>query len=93
MTPQSDETKIELIGKDIEYIKRDISVISGSIKELSGMYITQKDFIDFKTENENRLIKLESKRVWWSVLTPTVVSLFSVILTFLVMFYIQNVKL
>jgi hypothetical protein len=93
MTAQSDQTKIELIGKDIEYIKRDIGLISSSMKELSGLYITTKEYNDYKVDVEKRFLRQENNRHFWKFLTPVLTSVLTAVLTFLVMFYIQNAKL
>ena len=48
MTQQTDDTKIAVISKDIEYIKSDVKEIKEGIKNLSGVFVSQQEFKDFK---------------------------------------------
>jgi len=92
MLQQTDQTKIELIGKDIAYIQKDIASINASIKELSGVYITKLQFDDLQKSLETRLVSVENNRNMWKYLTPVLTSVFTAVATYLVVFYIQNFK-
>lgn len=54
----SSDTKIALIGNNIEYIQRDIQEIKTSIKEISGVYVTKQEFLDFKNSDFATVRKL-----------------------------------
>lgn len=58
MTIDQDEKNIALIGKDIQYIQRDISEIKVSMKELAGTYVTNKAFLDFVNNDFANVKKL-----------------------------------
>lgn len=47
MAQQTDETKIAVISKDIEYIKKDVGEIKDGIKNLSGYFVSKQEFNDF----------------------------------------------
>lgn len=90
METQNTDTQIQLIGKDITYIKGDISDIKTSIKELAGIYITKLQFDDYTRSTENRLKIIEKTSSLWKWLGPTLSAIMASIVTFLVINYIQH---
>lgn len=49
--PKEDSMQIALISKDISYIQKDISTINTTLRELAGVYVTQREFMDFKSSD------------------------------------------
>ena len=91
-TAPTDQTKIELIGKDIAYIQKDIASINTSIKELAGVYITKIQFEDLSKQIERRVIYLERSSNLWKWLAPTLSSILTAVVTFLLIQYLQNYR-
>lgn len=77
----------ELIAKDISYIQRDISAITTSIKELSGVYTTKADL---KTVSD-KVYALEKSSNLWKWLAPTLSAVLGSVVTFLVINYLTNI--
>ena len=79
--------KIELIAKDINYIQRDLAIITTSIKELSGVYPTKADL---KTVSD-KVEVLEKSSNLWKWLAPTLSAVLGSVVTFLVINYLTRV--
>ena len=91
MTDQQ-QTKVELIGKDIGYIQKDIAEIKSSVKELAGVYATKTQMDTLDNELRDRLRKLEQSSNLWKWLSPTLAAVMGSIITFLLVSYLQNLK-
>lgn len=91
MNPAADEVKIATIGKDIEYIRKDIQDIKDSLKALPGMYLTQKEHTEFVVAVDKRFIAIEGQKRFWFWISPTVSAACSAFATFLLISYLQNI--
>jgi hypothetical protein len=90
--PQSEVTKIATISKDIEYIKRDIGEIKDVMKNIPGVYLTQKEHSEFVAAVNLRFSKVESRSTFLQWVVPIVTSVVSAGVTFLLISYLQNLK-
>lgn len=82
----------DLIAKDISYIQKDLATITQSIKELAGVYQTKSSFEDFNKALEIRLQRLEEASTWRQYIVPVATGLVCTVMTFLVLFYLQNLN-
>lgn len=88
----SNEATIAVIQADIGYIKDDIKAIKQGIKELSGVYVTKQEFDDELRAFKLRVEAQEKNANLWRLLTPIVSGVLCSVVTFLVIFYLQNIK-
>lgn len=85
----SEDTNIAKMGKDIEYMRRDINEIKEGIKILPGLYVTQKEFNEFMSAANARFIALETNK--WRVLSPILAAISGSVITYLIIEYLKNV--
>ena len=90
MKDETTGTKIVSIGKDIEYIKRDVSEIKDSVKDLSSIYATKIAVEAGNKEIEERLRRIEGSNALWRWLSPTLAAIVGSVLTFLIIQYLQH---
>lgn len=88
----TEETKIELIGKDISYILKDIAEIKQSVNGLSGVYATQVSVDTKLTAVEERLKKLETSSNLWRWLNPLITAVGTSIVTILVLSFLDKLR-
>lgn len=86
------DTPVALIGKDIQYIQRDIAKINENIDKLSGVYATQVSVSDSNRTTDSRLKKLEEASGLWKFLSPALSAILSAVLTFFVVQYFTMLK-
>lgn len=77
---------------NIENIKADIAEIKQSIKELGGVYVTQREFNDMKLAYDIELARLNRRSALWAWLGPTLSAIFASAVTFLIVEYFIKVK-
>lgn len=58
MTQPTEQTKIAVVARDIEYIRKDLGEIKQSIKDQAGIFITRQEFDDFKNTDFNNVKKI-----------------------------------
>jgi len=95
MTPlykEEDQTATALIQKDLSYIQKDICEIKVAIKGLNSVYATKEQLSETTIQTEKRLVILEKTSNFWKWFTPTITAVFGSILTYLFLFYLQNIK-
>lgn len=92
MKQTAEEIKVELIGKDIGYIQKDIAEIKASVKELAGVYVTKVQFEDSVRLLGTRLLEVEKSNNMWKWLSPTFSAILSGVIVFLLINYLQNGK-
>ena len=92
MTSQQDQTKVELIGKDIGYIQKDIAEIKSSVKELAGVYATKIQMDNADSQLKDRIRKLEQSGHMWRWLSPLIGAVLGSVITFLLVNYLQNAR-
>ena len=71
---------------NISYIQKDMADVKQSLKEITGMYVTNKDFADYiKTsdDHENRIRKMEENMWRWVGISSVVASVITAVSTFL----------
>jgi hypothetical protein len=88
----SNETKIAIIGNNIEYVKKDIAEIKASIKDLSGVYLTKQEYDDSRRQLLDRLSQLEQSSNLWKWLSPTLSAIITAVLTLLTISYLDKLK-
>lgn len=82
----NEQTKISLIGKDINYIQKDIAEIKQSMKDLTNVYATQ-----IALEEVSKEVKqLRDSSNLWRWVSPTLSSAITAAVTFLLLFYLQH---
>lgn len=92
ITPTDNIANIAVIHTDISYIKKDITEIKLAIKELAGVYVTKQEFVDETKALKLRLESQEKSATLWRFVTPILSGILCSIVTFLVIFYLQNLK-
>lgn len=93
MGSDSDKTAIAVINTNVTYIQKDISDIKQVLKD---GYATKDSLTEVAKQVEKRLTALEVSNGLWKWLTPVTIgflsSIFSSVVTFLVISYLQTKK-
>lgn len=84
------ESHIVGIQKDISYIQKDIQEIKQGIKDLAAVYVTKQEFDDEFKALKLRVQAQENSSHLWKWLAPILTGIFSFVLSFLVMNFLQN---
>ena len=92
MDKPTDETKISLIQKDINYIQKDIASINDSLKGLNTIFASKEELRTVAAETERRLCSLESSHFLWKWLSPSIAAVFGSVVTFLLISYLGHIK-
>lgn len=90
MVKQSDETKIALIQKDVEYIKQSQNRMEVSMNELKGIYVTQQEYKDKHLELLEKMDNLDRAVKSWKWLTSIAGFILGSVLTFLIYNFLTN---
>lgn len=91
-TPDSDNTKIAVISKTLEFIQRDISAINVTMQGLAGVYETKEEAIQRGKIFDDRLTKIEGSNKIRSFVIPIITFITGSILVFLLINYLQHLK-
>lgn len=87
-----EETKIATIGKDIEYLRRDVAEIREVLKSLPGGYLTIKEHNEFAEDVNKRFTLIESQSNIWKWLSPILSGIVCSGVTFLLLEYLTRIK-
>jgi len=93
MTKPTSAIDLAVIKSDISYIKIDLGEIKGSLKGLPTLFASKEELKDVAKETEIRLGVLENaiqgpKRY----IIPIITAIFSSVVTFLVIQYLEHVE-
>lgn len=83
-------TAIALMGKDIEYIRRDVSNINLTLEKVSNVFATKEEVKEINIDTEKRLVALEERKSLWKYLNPLLSALVSSVVTFLLISYLES---
>ena len=96
----TEETRIALVEQNMTELKQDMSEIKTDVKSLSKQIeslfsMKISDHVEIKTEIKSlqeKQLKLEGQSNLWRWLSPTLSAVLGAVVTFLLMFYLQNAK-
>ena len=90
--PETDDTKIALIAKDIQYMRGDIGEIKTKVNTLDGVFVTKESFATQLREINEKLTAIERSSMWWRWISPVLSGVFCTVITFLFIKYLENAK-
>lgn len=88
----NEETKIALIQKDLENIKKSQDRMELKVDALQGIFWTTKGHEEFVAEVNKRFASLENNAGSRQYLVPTISSVLTALMTFLIINYLQHLR-